>query len=156
MLRGITRKKGRTAMTLIAVISAMALLISMLSVAEGIRQNAIRDIEEGKVDISVSPYGDHSLYDAHEIFWNMTSWEEVKSTEVNLYVFRSLMPVANISGNYVPFGCVGLLPKYGLEMMSADEKERFHGWFTETSDPYDDPYYSDGTYSGPFTGEIIV
>ncbi len=156
MIREIFRKKGRVLMTIIAVMAAMSLLLSMLSIAEGIRVNAVKDIEEGKVDVYVNPYGDYALYNAHEVFRNISGWDGVKGASLTLSVFGSFMPVANISGNVVPVGCVGILPRYEMQMMSDDDMERFHGYFNDTEDFYDDPHYANGTYSGPFTGEIIV
>lgn len=156
MLRELFRRKGRIAMTIIAIMAAMALLLSMLSIAEGIKENAIENIQEGEVDIYVNPYGEHALYDAHEVFRNISGWSDVKEASVSLSVFGSFMPMANISGKIVPLGCVGVLPRYEMSMMSEEQKERFHGYFNDTGDFYDDPHYANGTYSGPFTGEIIV
>ncbi len=143
-------------MTIIAVMSAVALLLSMMSIAEGVRRNSIRDIEEGNVDILISPHGDHSIYGIHEMVRNISGWNDVEGTSASLNMFGSLMPVANISGHIVPVGTIGILPRFSWDMMSKSDREKYSGWFNDTDDFFDDPHYANGTYSGPYTGEIIL
>ena len=54
--RNLLRRPGRSAMTIAAVAISMALLLSMLSIAEGMLQNAKEDLKVGKGDVIVIPY----------------------------------------------------------------------------------------------------
>ncbi len=143
-------------MTIIAIIASVALLLSMMSIAGGIRQNAVRHIEEGNVDVLISPHGDHAIYDAHEMVRNISEWNGVNGVSPNLYMFGTLMPVANISGQIVPVGCIGILPRLSWDMMGDSDREKYDGWFSDTEDFFDDPHYANGAYSGPYTGEIVL
>ena len=156
MIKDVFRRKGRSIMTIIAVVAAVALLLSMMSIAYGIKQNAVRQIEEGNVDVMVSPHGDHIIHGTHEMLRNISSWDGVKGINADLYMFGSLMPVANISGQMVPVGCIGIMPGLEWDMMSDSDREKYTGWFNDTGDFFDDPHYANGTYSGPVTGEIIL
>ncbi|MCK5562167.1 MAG: ABC transporter permease, partial [Thermoplasmata archaeon] len=53
--KNLKRRKGRTVMTIAAVAISMALLISMLAIAEGIWVDAVEDLEKSKEDILMVP-----------------------------------------------------------------------------------------------------
>ena len=52
--RNVFRRKGRTSMSVLAIAISMLLLLSMLSVAEGLWQAAVDDISKGREDILVT------------------------------------------------------------------------------------------------------
>ncbi len=67
-------------MTMLAVAISMALLVSMLSIAEGILENAISGIQDSKRDIIVTGEGVHGIVNGHELSNTLMADENVSAT----------------------------------------------------------------------------
>ena len=66
-LRNMMQKKWRTALTITAVAISMALLLSMLSIGEGIQQSVKNEITDSKRDIIVGVSGSVGMEDGHSL-----------------------------------------------------------------------------------------
>src|SRR2546422_904375 len=84
------RHKGRTLATAAAVASAMALLMSMLSISDGIITTVESDIRDSTADLLVDAPYDTNFPNGHGIAANFTSWPEVEFASPAL---RSLVTV---------------------------------------------------------------
>ena len=73
--KNLVRRKGRTVMTIAAVAISMALLISMLAIAEGIWVDAVGDLEKSKEDILITPGTEvgGTLNNGHELTNNLNA-----------------------------------------------------------------------------------
>jgi ABC-type antimicrobial peptide transport system permease subunit len=165
ILENAFRRKGRTAMTMMAVAISMALLVSMLSIAEGILDNAISGIQESKRDIVITGEGIHGIVNGHELTNTLLGDENVSSSSAilgtdwsELLVLNFTDPNSQIQDNRPAIG-VGLIPDHETAFL-GDESERrlrdlfelqFNQWFSVG----DDPHYQNG-YSGPWTYEILI
>ncbi|UCG70344.1 MAG: ABC transporter permease [Thermoplasmata archaeon] len=159
------RRKGRTIMTMAAVAISMALLVSMLSIAEGILYNAQSSIKESKRDIIISAQGTHGIGRGHELVDDLKAHENVSDASAilvtdwsELLVLNITDPVTLTSENYLSIG-VGVIPD-DEQAFLGDESERrfrdifevkFNDWF----DIGDDPHY-ENNYTGEWTYEILI
>ncbi|NIP33347.1 MAG: hypothetical protein GWN18_00330, partial [Thermoplasmata archaeon] len=75
-MRNLLRRPGRSIMTGAAVAISMALLISMTSVSEGIKDSAEAPLLESREDLVIAP--DQGMIEgAHGMAAELGSWEEV-------------------------------------------------------------------------------
>lgn len=165
ILRNAFRRKGRTAMTITAVAISMALLVSMLSIAEGILINAQTSIEESKRDIIISAEGAHGIANGHGLVNDLKANENISDASAILLtdwteflVLNFTDPGTNITEDFLSIG-VGLVPG-DEEAFLIDITERrfrdifevkFNDWFNVDGDPH---YEND--YTGEWTYEIII
>ncbi len=165
ILKNAFRRKGRTTMTVAAVAISMALLVSMLSIAEGILLNAQLGIKESKRDIIVSAEGAHGIVNGHDLVKEMVANENVSSASAILFTEWSEFLVLNITdpnnqitNDFLALG-VGLVPDDEKNFL-GDETERrfrdvfevkFNDWFEVGGDPH-----YEGNYTGEWTYEILI
>lgn len=164
-LRNAFRRKGRTAMTMLAVAISMALLVSMLSIAEGILQNAVSGIEESKRDIIIAGEGVHGIKDGHEFTSSLkkddnvsaasailgTDWTEflnIKFTDPNS---NEAIERASMAIGLVPDDEEAFLGDANERRLRDIFEVKFNNWFDEGGDPH----YENG-YTGPWTYEILI
>ncbi len=103
LIHNLLRHKGRTAMCITAVAISTALLVSLLSVAEGIWKNAYYSIESSREDILIIPetsFGSGSLWgftNGHKIA------DDIKSDSVNISeaspMFTGLLKIEKLENN---------------------------------------------------------
>jgi putative ABC transport system permease protein len=165
ILRNAFRRRGRSILTIVAVAISMALLVSMLSIAEGILYNAEVSISESKRDIIVASEGVHGIANGHELTEELRANENVSAVSAVLVTDLSEFLVLNItdpgtgeSENLLAMG-VGLVPDDEFVFLE-DETERqfrdvfevkFNDWFREGGDPH-----YENNYTGEYTGEILI
>jgi ABC-type antimicrobial peptide transport system permease subunit len=165
ILKNAFRRKGRTTMTVAAVAISMALLVSMLSIAEGILLNAELGIEESKRDIIVSAQGAHGIVNGHGLVKEMVANENVSAASAILFtdwseflVLNITDPNTQIANDFLALG-VGIVPD-DEENFLGDETERrfrdvfevkFNDWFEVGGDPH---YEND--YTGEWTYEMLI
>lgn len=165
ILRNAFRRKGRTAMTISAVAISMALLVSMLSIAEGILYNAQSSIEESKRDIIISAEGAHGIANGHNLVKDMKANENISDASAVLVtdwseflVLNFSDPGTNITDDFLSIG-VGLVPGDEKTFL-LDETERrfrdifevkFNDWFNVDGDPH-----HENNYTGEWTYEILI
>ena len=149
-LRNLLRRPARSIMTGAAVAISMALLISMASVSEGIKDTARLGIVESREDLVVSPEQGARLERAHAMDANVSTWPEVELATVAAYHELTVeTPLLGDKGVYA----AGIVPGEFWEMAGKTERERYKGGFFKVRD---DPFYGNGTYDGTFTGEVLV
>ncbi len=154
-LRNLLRRPGRSIMTGAAVAIAMALMVSMFSVKEGIRDSVIREIIESNEDLVVIPE-QGMVEGAHSMAGSLTLWEQVEfATPVLLSTLSMRLPTDDPK---VPLldktvFASGIVPGEFWKLMGDQERDRFAGgnWFNES----DDPHYDTG-YTDDFTGELLL
>jgi putative ABC transport system permease protein len=164
ILENAFRRKGRTAMTILAVAISMALLVSMLSIAEGILQNAVSGIKESKRDIIVTGEGVHGIVDGHLFADLLEENENVSATSAALGDTSDLLDITfpdPDTGEDIMRAAmgIGIIPDdEKLFLGDADERRlrdifevKFHDWFNVGGDPH----YENG-YNGPWTYEILI
>jgi putative ABC transport system permease protein len=155
-LRNLLRRPMRSIMTAAAVSISMALLISMFSVSEGIKDSAEVPLLESREDLVVNP-DQGKIEQSHAMADEISSWQEVEFATPALYQdMRVMLPVPDGGGDRYPkvVEALGIVPAEFWELMGEQERERFDldNWFEVP----DDPFFGNGTYDGPFTGEILL
>jgi putative ABC transport system permease protein len=156
-LRNLLRRPGRSIMTGAAVAISMALLISMFSVSEGIKESAEAPLLESREDLVIQP--DQGMIEgAHGLSGDLRSWEEVDFATPALYHdLRVMLPPPEGEVDRWPktVQAFGIIPDEFWDMMGKSERARFDPdhWF----DSGGDPHFAEGTYDdAAFTGEILL
>ncbi len=155
-MRNLLRRPGRSIMTGAAVAISMALLISMTSVSEGIKDSAEAPLLESREDLVIAP--DQGMIEgAHGMAAELGSWEEVDFATPALYHdVRVFLPPKEPGEPERPktVEAFGVVPDDFWELMGDEERKRFDPdqWFEHG----DDPHFGTGEYDGPFTGEIML
>ena len=135
---------------------SMGLLISMFSVSEGIKDSAEVPLLESREDLVVNP-DQGRIEHSHSMADEISSWPEVEFATPTLYHdMRVLLPSPDSDDERFPktVEALGIVPGEFWELMGEQERERFDPdhWFEHL----DDPFFGNGTYDGPFTGEILL
>lgn len=155
-LRNLLRRPGRSIMTGAAVAISMALLVSMFSVSEGIKDSAEAPLLESREDLVVAP--DQGMIEgAHGMAGDLSSWQEVDFATPALYHdLRVVLPPKEAGDPERPktVEAFGIVPYGFWELMGEEERSRFDEleWFEHG----DDPHFGTGDYDGPFTGEVLL
>jgi putative ABC transport system permease protein len=155
-LRNLLRRPGRSIMTGAAVAISMALLISMTSVSEGIKDSAESPLLDSREDLVVAP--DQGLIEgAHGMAAELDVWEEVDFATPALYHdVRVFLPPKEPGEPERPktVEAFGVVPDDFWDLMGEEERKRFDEdqWFEHGGDPH----FGTGEYDGPFTGEILL
>jgi ABC-type antimicrobial peptide transport system permease subunit len=158
-------------MTILAVLISSALLVSMLSIAEGILYNATKRLEESKRDIIISSSGYqigsgsiHGIVNGHE-FVDELKEDSANITEASPLLatdLSELLVLNHTKGDettiFEGFG-IGIIP--GLEKRFLDENNKarfanlfdieFIDWFEEPGDPH-----YENNYTGDWTYEVLM
>jgi hypothetical protein len=120
-------------MTVAAVAISMALLVSMLSIAEGILLNAELGIEESKRDIIVSAQGAHGIVNGHDLVNEMVANENISAASAILLTEWSEFLVLNITDsgtqieeNFLALG-VGIITDDEENFLGDETERRFRG-----------------------------
>lgn len=155
-IRNLLRRPGRAVMTGAAVAISMALLISMTSVSEGIKDSAEGPLLESREDLVIAP--DQGMIEgAHGKAARISGWEEVDFATPVLYSdLRIELPPKNAGDPSRPktVEAFGVVPGEFWDLMGEEERKRFDPdqWFEHG----DDPHFGSGAYDGEFTGEIML
>lgn len=173
LLRNIFKRKGRTFMTILAIAVSSALLISMLSIGEGIRRTAYLSVEEGKEDIVVSTTISYISFAVGGITQGHKISEDIKETMKNESAVAETSPLLfspllintedNLYENGTQILVAGTIPMRDKNFfIKEDNKYRrsiygigvtfYEGEMLEGGDEH----FADGNYNGNFTGEIVI
>jgi putative ABC transport system permease protein len=160
--KNLVRRKGRTAMTIAAVAISMALLISMLAIAEGIWVDAVGDLEKSKEDILMIPSDvlGGTLNNGHELTEKLNA---DRSNISSAAPFLMDLLIANASTETVPDAggmviALGIIPEYFDEFLDKDKNLNIYGFeikFNDWFEEEDDPHY-ENDFTGPYTYEVLV
>lgn len=165
ILKNAFRRKGRTTMTIIAVAISMALLVSMLSIAEGILYNAEKGIAESKRDIIISSEGAHGIVKGHDIVKSLKEDDNISEASAMLITDSNELLKLNFTdpntGLYGEFAAVGagIMPEQEKAFLSEEGERkisdifeiRFNDWFNIENDPH-----YENNYSGYWSYEILI
>ncbi|MCJ2540614.1 MAG: ABC transporter permease [Candidatus Thermoplasmatota archaeon] len=155
-MRNLLRRPGRSIMTGAAVAISMALLISMFSISEGIKESAEGPLLESREDLVIAP-DQGMIENAHAMASELTSWQEVDFATPALYHdLRVVLPPKEPGDPERPktVEAIGIIPDDFWELMGKEERKRFDQdqWFAQGLDPH----FGTGEYDGPFTSEILL
>lgn len=141
--RGFRKRPGRTAMMTTAVAVAVALLVSLQSLAAGFLAAQTSEIRERTVDVILQPVatrGDVTetglraagIQDAHRVAAEVAALDGVEGASPTLeaVVFGRRDEGANVSSILAQ----GVVPAEHLAGLSASQKAKFDGWFTTADD----------------------
>jgi ABC-type antimicrobial peptide transport system permease subunit len=144
------RHKGRTVATAVAVASAMALLVSMLSISEGIIASVESSIRDSSADLLVGAPYDANFAAGHAIAANLSSWPEIEFASPAL---RSLVSVVSVGPGAATYSAValGVVPGQFRQVLPAADQALVTGWFADEGDPF-----FANNYTGTFTGEVVL
>jgi ABC-type antimicrobial peptide transport system permease subunit len=152
-------------MTVAAVAISMALLVSMLSIAEGILYHASMGIQESERDIIISSDVTHGISNGHELVESLKADKNISAASAHLITDNKELLALNVtdpdSGNYTNYFAlaVGIVPENEYGFLGKDRElkfrdiidVKFEDWFGVG----DDPHY-ENDYTGPWTYELII
>jgi len=152
-LKNLVRRGGRTAMTVIAVATSMALLISMQAISEGLLQNAKDNIEKSKVDIGIGVGEGNGIENGHALMETLKKDPEVRYTGIYRTEYLAFKKPGSIKQSWAI--TEGVVPKETMPILTPDEAKRFpkEGYmgFKEGGDPH----YGNN-FTGPWTYEVLI
>ena len=149
-LRNLLRRPARSVMTGAAVAISMALLVSMASVSNAIKDTALLSVVESREDLVIAPEQGALVEGAHAVVANVSRWSEVAFATAAAY--HELTTATPGLGDKTVYA-TGIVPEDFWAMAGRTERDRYRGgWFKEPRDPF----YGNGTYDGRFTGEVMV
>ncbi len=143
-------------MTILAVMISTSLLISILSITEGMRSRNAASIETGNQDIIITSMGYKG-----GIPKGRYAVERLENDTVNIS-FASPMLVSSLGLRYqnkwYPVMAIGVIPEKTEQFLAGDRSIRLFGLemkFNEWFETPGDPHYND-SYKGEYTGEILI
>lgn len=151
--KGVFRRKGRTVMTMIAVATSMALLVSMQSIAEGLIQNAMNNIEKSKVDIAIGVSEGHGIENGHIFMEELMEDEEVRYAGIYLTDFISFRVPGTDKQRWAV--TEGAIPDASGPILHPDDVKRFPKYDNFGFKEGGDPHYENG-FTGPWTYEVLI
>ncbi|MEW5759926.1 MAG: FtsX-like permease family protein [Candidatus Thermoplasmatota archaeon] len=147
IVKNILRRKVRTALSMAAVGIATALLISMLSIADGILKTTYESIQRSKEDIAIAGTAPHAIENGHEIAKKLMGFEEI---EIATPTLGGILAMNTSKGVRSAFA-YGVIPKHGWEILSEKERKMFDGWFSIEGD-----IHYERNYTGEWSKEILI
>jgi len=143
-------------MTILAVMISTSLLISILSITEGMRSRNTASIETGNQDIIITTAGyKEGIPHGREVI------ERLENDSVNIS-FASPMLVSLLGlkymGNWHNVIAIGIIPEKTERFLTGDKSIRLFGLemqFNEWFETPGDPHYND-SYTGGYTGEMLI
>lgn len=158
--RSFRRRPGRSAMMVAAVGIAVALLVSLQSLAAGFLEARTADVRDRPVDVLLQPVATRGetedtglraagIRDAHALAARLAATPGVASASPTL---EAVLVSLDAEGNASQVLAQGVVPADHLDALSAAQKARFRGYFGNATDPMHD----NGSYSGPRSDEVVV
>jgi ABC-type antimicrobial peptide transport system permease subunit len=144
------RHRGRTASAAAAVATATALLVSMLSISNGIIDTVESSIRDSSADLLVGAAYDSNFGEGHAIAANLTNWNEI---EFATPVLRTLVSVSSGrpgSQNFTPVA-LGIIPDQFRKILPDGDGPLMDGWFDAPGDPH-----FGGNYTQPWVGDVVL
>jgi len=164
VFKNLFRRKGRTILTIIAVAISTALLLSMLSIAEGLYTTTVDTVNKSKEDILITTQEfedgifDNGIEGGHELVEELSKNDNYsKVSPFALGAFQTIVPGEDNSSKDIVFG-LGFIPDQAKGFLSKDDtmalfdmEISFDGWFETGADPH---YEND--FTGPWTEEVLI
>jgi ABC-type lipoprotein release transport system permease subunit len=140
-------------MTVIAVATSMALLISMQAISDGLLQNARSTIEKSKVDISISVTDGHGIENGHTMMSTLKTDPRVRYASIYMTEYIAFMKPGSTKQLWAI--TEGLVPAETKPLLPANELDRFpkDGYlgFKEGGDPH-----FSNNFTGAWTYEVLI
>ena len=164
LLRNLFRRKGRTVLTIGAVAISTALLLSMLSIAEGLYTTTVETVNRSKEDILITTQEfengifDNGIENGHLLAGELAGNKNYSMVSpFGLGAFQTLVPGEDNKSKDLVFA-MGFVPEAAEGFLSRDRtlslfdlEITFDGWFEVP----DDPHYENG-FTGPWTEEVLI
>ncbi len=144
------RHKGRTAATAAAVGTAMALLVSMLAISDGIIGTVESQIRDSGADLLIGAPYDTSFDGARDLSGDLSAWDEVTSATPALETLVSVSSGKPGTVAVTP-AALGVVPGPFFDMLPEGDRALFDGWFSGPGDPYFEHNYTAG-----HTHEVVL
>lgn len=144
------RHKGRTAATAAAVGTAMALLVSMLAISDGIIGTVESQIRDSGADLLIGAPYDTSFDGARALAGQIGAWGEVDFATPALQALVSVSSERPGTAAITP-AALGVVPGPFFDILPAADQALFDGWFTDRGDPY-----FDSGYASEHTHEVVL
>jgi len=156
LIGSILRRPGRSLMTVIAIMISTSLLISMLSITEGLRNRNRAYLEAGDQDIFIAGTGVRGgIRGGREIA------ERMEEDSSNISVASPIL-ITSVGLRYeeeiYSMIAIGVIPEKIEPFLTNDGSielymmvMRFNEWFKTPGDPH-----FNNSYTSPYTGEILV
>ena len=142
-------------MTILAVMISTSLLISILSISEGMREHHRGTIETGEQDIVITAMGLRGGIRGGRTISNI-----LESDTENISTAAPVL-ISSLGLNYqdkrYPVVAIGVIPEKIEKFLSKDRGINLYGLEMEFNDWFEipgDPHYEQG-YQGIYTGEIL-
>ena len=156
LIGSILRRPGRSLMTVIAIMISTSLLISMLSITEGLRNRNRAYLEAGDQDIFIAGTGIRGgIRGGREIAERME--EDSRNISVASPILITSLGLRYQEEIYSVIA-IGVIPEKIEKFLTKDGSIelymmvlRFNDWFKTPGDPH-----FDNSYTSPYTGEILV
>ena len=152
--KNLLRRKKRTAIVLVSVMLSAALLISTLSIGNGIISTVEDRLASTNVDIIISSDGMHSISRGHERVEDLGNMEGVEfASPLLVGIDRPVrMRSPNMPGTpFTPLP-IGIIPETIMNVLPETNIDNMEGQFSVGGDPH----YAGGTYTGPWTNEVGI
>lgn len=170
ILRNIFQRKGRTIMTILAVAVSSALLISMLSIGEGIKKTAYLSIEESKEDIIIATTSDYlgfiygGISNGHNLSDELSKdTENITAVSPILLapIFVNIKDKVDMNGTAILVA--GTVPEKDNKFMIKEGnryRRSIYGigitFYEDNILEGEDYYFNNGNYNGNFTSDIVI
>lgn len=158
--KNVFRRKGRTTMSILAVAISMILLVSLLSMAEGLLKVASEDISKGREDILVTPgsmTGSSRILYGHD-FADRLSEDTENITEAAPFLGDLLLASHPVTGEQGTVIAMGIIPERSIYFLNDERalvidqmKIIFNNWFETSGDPH-----FKNNYTGEWTHEVLI
>ena len=174
-LRNLTRRKGRTTLTILGVALAISLLVTMFSIGEGVRIYSKKSLDKTNIDLFVQAKGSEVLLPGSEFDDGRMLASAIKANPkvefafpflsrdlliLNETMHARILAGENLSGDdlkkgVLPITVNGVIPRISMDVGGLEIKEG--PGFLEM----EDPFFANGTYAGGtnstnFTGELMA
>ena len=143
-------------MTILAVMISTSLLISILSITEGMRSRNAASIETGNQDIIIT-----TMEYKGGIPHGREAAEKLENDSANIS-FASPMLISSLGLRYqdkwYPVIAIGVIPEKTEQFLTAEKTIRLFGLemkFNEWFETPGDPHYNN-SYKSDYTGEILI
>ena len=153
LLQELIRRKFRTSAMITAVAIVTALLLSIQSINDGLRDELLSRAYGYNDDILITTEGSQGIYNAHTLRKILLNDKNISVVSPVLeYILSLYIPEHNVTLSMI---ATGIIPDSFNKLLGFELKKNFPE-YPYFSDVYDELYYSNGTYNGKFSGEVLI
>ncbi|MGC2288868.1 MAG: FtsX-like permease family protein [Thermoplasmata archaeon] len=150
--RSLRHRTAQTVLAIAAIAAAVALPVVLLSVGGGVYTHELSSIEQAGFSISVDSAASHGISDAHNLSEEIDGVSGVAAASPILSVPIDLFPPG---GGVVPVLAEGVIPTAFAATQSAAERTLLPASLN-LGDPDDSRHFANGTYSGPWSYQLLL